>query len=200
MSKTFFSIGITGGIACGKSEAGRILESIGIKVCDADRVAHQQMIPGTPVYSDIVRVFGRKVLGEDGLVDRGTLGQIVFDDPEALRRLNELVHPAVLEAIQSWLSEQQGLCAVMVPLLFEVGWEAMWDAVVCVAASEENVMARLGKRGFSAEESRRRIEAQMALSEKISRADYVIYNDGTLAEFRESTLSVVDRIKCERMQ
>lgn len=200
MSKTFFSIGITGGIACGKSEAGRILESIGVPVCDADRVAHQQMIPGTPVYSEMIRVFGAQVLGEDDFIDRGALGAVVFHDPEALRRLNGLVHPAVQGAIRSWVAGQQGICAVMVPLLFEVGWEAMWDAVVCVAASEEHMMSRLAQRGFTAEESRRRIQAQMELNEKISRADYVIYNDGTLAELRDSTLGVIDRIKCERMQ
>ena len=200
MSNTTFSIGITGGIACGKSEAGRILETIGVAVCDADCVAHQQMLLGTSVYSSLIRVFGKQILGEGHSIDRIALGRIVFDDPDALRRLNELVHPAVLTGIRSWVAEQQGVCAVMVPLLFEVGWEDLWDAVVCVSASEERMMTRLKQRGFSEEESLRRIRAQMDLSEKISRADYVICNDGTLAELRESTLSVVDRIKCERMQ
>ncbi|MFC1467244.1 dephospho-CoA kinase [Verrucomicrobiota bacterium] len=200
MSKTTFSIGITGGIACGKSETGRILEALGVAVCDADQVAHRQMLPGTPVFQEIVRAFGPQVLNEEGSIDRGSLGQLVFCDPKALQRLNAMVHPAVQDAIRSWLSAQQGLCAVMVPLLYEVGWEEMWDAVICVAASRQNMLERLTRRGFSEEESCRRIQAQMELNEKISRADYVIYNDGTLAELRENTLGVVERIKCERMQ
>lgn len=173
---------------------------MGVALCDADRVAHQQMMPGTPVYENILNSFGRSVLGDDGAIDRAVLGQRVFADPAALQHLNAMVHPAVLEAIQAWLARQQGLCAVMVPLLFEVGWESMWDAVICVAASEAKMLERLQMRGFSEEEGRSRIQAQMELKEKISRADYVIYNDGTLAELEKNTRSVIDRIKCERMQ
>ena len=200
MNSANFSIGITGGIACGKSEVGQILQSLGVTICDADHVAHDVMKPGSPVYNQVRTVFGEQVLAADGSLDRAALGAVVFNDTAALKTLNGLVHPAVCESIERWLALQEGLCAVLVPLLYEVGWEQMWDAVVCVAASEENMLARLEGRGFSAEEGARRIEAQMSVNEKISRADYMICNNGTMAELRESTLRVMDRIKCERMQ
>jgi dephospho-CoA kinase len=200
MNSAFFSIGITGGIACGKSEVGRIFQSAGIAVCDADFVAHDLMKQGTRLYGAVVAAFGDQIVAADGSLDRAALGSIVFEDAAALQKLNELVHPAVCESIREWIASQEGSCAVMVPLLYEVGLESMFDVVVCVAASHENMLTRLETRGFSKEEGVCRIEAQMELKEKISRADHVIYNNGTLAELRESTLRVVDRIKCERMQ
>ncbi len=200
MGKNFFSICITGGIACGKSEVGRIFESMGIPVCDSDLVAHQLMLPESPVYSAIVEFFGERILNEDKTINRIVLGGIVFSDENALKKLNSLIHPAVRSSIEHWIRAQSGLCAVMIPLLFEVGWEDLCDTTICVASSEEKMVERIICRGFSEAESQARIRSQMAVNEKISKSDYVIWNDGTFADLRGTADEIVNRIKCERMQ
>lgn len=190
-------VGLTGGIACGKSEVGKILMSWGIPVLDTDRVAHELMEPGTPIYAEVIQQFGQAVLGADGRIDRRILGGVVFADAEARRRLNRLVHPAVGERWRAWREERraQGESAVvMVPLLFEVGATEGWTSIVCVAAPESLVVQRLRGRGWSEEEAKQRIASQMPLEEKRRRADVVIENDGTLEALRERVRAAWQRI------
>jgi dephospho-CoA kinase len=191
-------LALTGGIACGKSEAGRILEKQGFAVLDTDLLAHELMRSGTPLFQQIVERFGNSVVGVDGELDRAVLGRIVFEHPEALTDLNRLVHPRVIEAAEQWKSAQAADAVVMVPLLFETGWSDGWDAVVCVSADKETVFQRLEKRGFGREEAQRRIAAQMPLSEKEDRSDFTIENCGSLDALCQEVLSVLECIRNQR--
>jgi dephospho-CoA kinase len=196
-------LGITGGIACGKTETGRILSAEGFKVLDSDFLAHELMGKGHPVYAKVVEHFGGAILGENGEIDREKLGKKVFADPPARGALNRLVHPAVIRAAQEWIEEcraSQEDAAVLVPLLFEAGWTDGWDAVICVTAPEEQVFQRLEKRGLSKAEAQKRIAAQMPLAEKAGKADFVIENSGTLESLRSRMVDLVERVRCEKKE
>lgn len=196
------SIGVTGGIACGKSEVGRILSEIGFAVCDADRVAHTLMDNGSPIFQNVVDHFGDQILSENGDISRPVLGKLVFDDPFKLGELNALVHPAVRQALEEWLEGQRAEgqpAAALIPLLYESGMEDLkWDAVVCVSSLEQEVFQRLEKRGLSPEEVEKRINSQMPLAEKEERADVVIPNNGTLGELELVVRKTVKTIMLER--
>ena len=191
-------LAVTGGIACGKSEVGRILGEMGFAVCDADRVAHDLMKKGTPVYRQLVDHFGKGILTDDGEISRPTLGSLVFEDPEQREILNGLVHPAVREALAGWIDQMRTEgkpSAVLIPLLFESGMQKLdWDAVVCVSSRAEDIFQRLEKRGLSREEAEQRVCSQMPLEEKENLADHVVPNDGTLEELERATRRIVEVI------
>lgn len=173
-------IAVTGGIACGKSLVGSVLTDRGVPVLDTDHVACELMQPGEEVYRRVVEAFGRDILNK-GSIDRGKLGGLVFADARKRHLLNELVHPEVRRRWRAWLGGQDGkgaAAAVIIPLLYEIGEQAGWDAVVCVACARKTQMDRLRQRGLSEVEGCRRIDAQMPLAEKVVRADYVIVNQG----------------------
>ncbi len=188
-------LGLTGGIACGKSETGRILSKEGFAVLDTDLLAHDMMKAGTPVFERVVEHFGKIILRADGEMDRIKLGNLVFADSAARETLNGLVHPAVIQAAEQWKTEQHGDAAILVPLLFEAGWTEGWDAIVCVSADEENVFQWLEKRGLSEDEARKRIAAQMPLAEKEAKADFIIRNNETLDALQKETLKVIECIR-----
>lgn len=196
-------LGITGGIACGKTEAGRILSAAGFKVLDSDRLAHELMAKGQPVYRKVTAHFGEAVLSGDGEIDRMKLGMKVFADPQAREALNRLVHPALIASAQEWIAECRAVrqdAAVLVPLLFEAGWTEGWDAVICVTAPEEQIFQRLEKRGLSKEEARKRIAAQMPPAEKAAQADFVIENSGTLEVLKDRMTDLVEKIRREKKE
>lgn len=176
-------VGLTGGLACGKSEVGRLLARQGAALLDTDTVAHELMAKGRPVYRAIVRRFGRGVLNRRKEIDRRALGRRVFASREDRKALEAIVHPPVLAFMRSWLRarrRQRQHAVVMVPLLYEIGLTRPWDVVICVTAPEAVVRDRLKARGWTAEEARARQAAQMPMTEKARRADYVIRNDGSL--------------------
>ena len=190
MRRRGLALGVTGGIACGKSEVGRVLQRSGVPVLDADDVAHDLMRPGRPVHRAVVRRFGRGIVGPSGAIDRAALGRIVFADATARSELNALVHPAVRRARERWMREalrRHPVAAAIVPLLFETGAGDAFDAVICVAAPRREVMRRLRARGLTAAAAAQRVRAQMPLREKRRRADRVIENDGTLAGLARAT-------------
>ena len=191
-------LGLTGGIACGKSEAGRILATEGFSVLDTDCVAHDVMKAGMPVFEQVVAKFGARVIGDDGELDRATLGEIVFAEPVEREALNRMVHPAVIESVERWKAEQSGDAVVLIPLLFEVGWTQGWDAVVCVSANEKAVFQRLEKRGLTPEEARLRIAAQMPLCAKEEKSDFIIRNNESLDELRLKIRVVIERLRNQR--
>jgi dephospho-CoA kinase len=191
------TVGVTGGIACGKSLIGTLLKDGGIAVCESDQLGHTIIEPGTPAYCEIIEAFGDSVLDESGAIDRGELGRRVFSDSRERERLNAIVHPRVRQAWKAWLSDRpqdSEVAAVIVPLLYEVGAEGEFDVVICVSASEPTQMARLVDRGLSESDARFRIAAQMSTEEKAARADYNIQNDGTKESLEVKTLEVMDTI------
>lgn len=196
------AIAVTGGIACGKSEVGKILAAEGAQVCDADEVSRRQMVPGEPVFERVVARFGREMLDETGHVDRSRLARYVFAREDEREALNAITHPPVMDEIRDWvaLTRARGQVAVaIVPLLFEVGAETEFDAVICVAAGEDTVLRRLKTRGLDEPEARRRMAAQWPQAEKIRHSDHVIYNDSDMESLRDRTRKVYrDILKKER--
>jgi dephospho-CoA kinase len=190
-----FRIAVTGGIACGKTLVGSFLSADGVAVCEADTLAHEAMARGGTVFRSVLEAFGEDVLAEDGSIDRGRLGRKVFADRRLLAELNEIVHPAVKAALAEWSARVGSRpAAAIIPLLYEAGWQAEWDTVVCVTSFREVQIRRLLGRGLSAEEAGRRIDAQMPLSGKEVMADYVVANNWSRALAEEQTRRVVGHI------
>jgi dephospho-CoA kinase len=187
-------LAVTGGIGCGKSVVGRWLAAQGVPVCEADDVAHELLRRGEPVAAAVRCEFGEAIVGADGEIDRRRLGAIVFADPGRLARLNELVHPEVLARLHQWAASAEARApavAAVIPLLFEVGDERAWDRTVCVAAPQADQLARLEARGLRPAEARQRLAAQMALNEKMERADRVVFNGGSVTLLEEQMRRVL---------
>ncbi len=180
-------IGITGPIGTGKSAVLKILEELGAEVIDADKVAHQVMEPGGAAYEAVVAEFGPDILRPDGRIDRARLADIVFNDPDALRRLERIVHPAVYQEIKGRIeATDKSIVALEAIKLLEAGLSlSLCDEVWVVVADEQVQLKRLKQRGMSEEEARRRLAAQMPRTEYERRADVVIDNSGSLAELRQ---------------
>jgi dephospho-CoA kinase len=181
------TVGLTGGIGSGKSEVSRLLAARGAVVIDADLLAREVVAPGTPGLERITAEFGPEVLQPDGSLDRAALGTRVFSDPEALARLNAIVHPLVGERTAQLLQQARASGADVVvhdvPLLVENGLAEMYDAVVVVAASPQTQLDRLVRlRGMSEQEAQQRIDAQAPLEAKLAAATHVLRNDGPLDE------------------
>ena len=176
-------IGLTGGIACGKSEVQKFLMSQGIPVLDTDRVAHEVMLPGSDVFDAVVDAFGETILGSDGRIDRPSLGKIVFADPDARVRLNRLVHPEVGRRWRAWLEAQtSGLAVVAIPLLFECGLQNEFEGVLCIWAPETIMKQRLLERGLDLPAARQRIQSQWPVDRKVRSATWSICNDRSLSD------------------
>ena len=181
-------IGLTGGIASGKSTVSSFLQELGAVVIDADEVARLVVEPGQPAWRDIAAVFGEAVLNPDGNLNREALGTRVFGCPERLQQLNRITHPRVIkyfhEKLESIKKEQPEAIVVLdVPLLFESGMDKMCDEVWVVWIDRELNITRLQERdGLSRDEAVKRIEAQMPLEEKVQKADRVIDNTGNLED------------------
>ncbi|MGB4302971.1 MAG: dephospho-CoA kinase [Syntrophomonadaceae bacterium] len=181
-------IGLTGGIASGKSTVSRALRELGAIIIDADEVAHAIIEPGKPAWKDIVEHFGLGVLNPDQTIDREKLGAIVFNDPEKLQVLNQITHPRVGEQFKQMIKDikSQQADAVLfieVPLLYETHMDRICDEVWVVWVDEETQIQRLMKRdGLSREDALKRIDAQMSLDEKARRADFVIDNRFSVEE------------------
>lgn len=191
-------MGVTGGLGCGKSEVGRILGELGVQVLDTDELVHEMLDSRHPVGRAVADLFGAAVVRPDGCIDRQRVARRVFADPEALTRLNALVHPAVLTRVGAWVAERRERgeeAAVLIPLLFEAGADQGWDAIVCVSADEAVVLKRLQSRGWTEEETRRRLAAQWPLAEKEKRADYVLRNNGGRDELRAQTARLWEALR-----
>jgi dephospho-CoA kinase len=186
--KRFLLVGLTGGIATGKSTVSAMFAHLGARIVDADLLAREVVMPGQPAHALIVKEFGPEVLQEDGYIDRKRLGALVFGDAPRRRRLEEITHPAIRARQLRILSvyEEEAFEGVVVwdaALLIEGGGHASMDRVVVVVADPDTELDRLMARdGFSEEEARRRIESQMPLALKVKLAHYVIDNSGSRAE------------------
>lgn len=180
-------VGLTGGIACGKSTVSDMLRRLGVPIVDADRIAREVVEPGGPVLDAIVRAFGPGVLAPDGSLDRPRLGELVFGDPAARARLNAIVHPAIAERSRALLDEHARAGAPIVvydaALILENGLGGAMDALLVVAVPEDVQVERLVRRdGLDRDAALARIRAQMPLAEKVAAADWVVDNSGTREE------------------
>jgi dephospho-CoA kinase len=189
------TIGLTGGIASGKSTVSRVLEQLGAGIVDADRLARDVVAPGSDGLREVVATFGPGVLAPDGSLDRGKLGALVFADEAARARLQAITHPRIARLGAERIGALQTTAVPYViydaPLLVEVGAHKSFAALIVVAADEPTQIARLSARdGLSDEQSGQRLAAQLPLARKIEVADYVIYNDGSFAELEQRTRQV----------
>lgn len=193
-------IGLTGGIASGKSTVSRALRELGAIIIDADEVAHAIIEPGKPAWKDIVEHFGLGVLNPDQTIDREKLGAIVFNDPEKLQVLNQITHPRVGEQFKQMIKniksqQADAVLFIEVPLLYETHMDRICDEVWVVWVDEETQIQRLMKRdGLSREDALKRIDAQMSLDEKAKRADVVIDNSFSIEETIETATKYYNNI------
>ncbi len=185
------AIALTGGIACGKSEVAGILREQGVPVLDTDAVGHKLLVPGHAAFEQVLSVYGRGILDEEGAIDRRKLGAMVFADGEARDRLNAILHPAIYHETFAWLDEQRAThrhVVAMVPLLYETGADKRFEKVIVVAADEDIMMRRMRMRGWTDDEALARMKAQMSLREKVRRADVVIWNNEDLPSLKARAL------------
>ena len=185
--RRFLLVGLTGGVATGKSTVSAMFAALGCLIIDADRLARDVVEPGQPAHTQIVSAFGRGVLRPDGGIDRKALGAVVFADPAARARLESITHPAIRARVRARLAELtaagfDGIVILDAPVMVESGDSRDVDRLVVVTADEPAQVARQQARdGLGADDARRRIRSQMPLDEKARLADYLIDNSGELA-------------------
>jgi len=189
-------VGLTGGIATGKSTVGAMFVELGCHLIESDQITHQLFEPGQAVHAAVVQQFGKRILAGDGTIDRRILGDIVFKDPRARAKLNSLVHPAIIQRQQEWLKEMdaqdpEGIAIVDAALMIEVGTYKNYNKVIVVTGSPEIQRERLRARSaLSEEQIESRIRSQMPTEEKLKYADFVIDNSGSIG----STRAQVERV------
>ncbi len=211
-------VGLTGGIASGKSAVGEMLVALGAHLVQADRIAHELMRPGEAVYNEVVRHFGGEILNPDGSVNRTKLAEAAFGPatlPEGARasrvlELNRIVHPAVIRSQDAWLREigrhdPQGVAVVEAALILEAGSADRFDRLIVVTCGPQQRVARFAARQkmdlkAARKEVHRRMAAQLPEEEKIKAADYVIDNSGSLEHTRELVRQVWEKLRTEAAQ
>jgi dephospho-CoA kinase len=186
-----YRIGLTGGIASGKSTVVKVLLDMGAAVIDADRIARQVVEPGEAAYEAIVAHFGARIVRSDGQIDRQQLGQIIFSDRQAREKLNSIVHPHVIDRMEQMIDDlhQQGYqqpVILDIPLLIETSLQAMMDEIWVVMVDQETQLRRLMQRNqLTRDQALQRIRAQLPLNEKAAFADQIIDNNGSLDATRQ---------------
>ena len=179
-------IGLTGGIATGKSHVRARFENLGIPTIDSDVLAREALAPRSAGLVAVAERFGQQILKGDGSLDRDGLAKIVFADPQARKDLEAIVHPYVQRRTDEWFAgldtSRYRYAIADIPLLYEVGRDKDFDEVVVVACNPETQLKRLLERGMTELEARQRLSAQMPVEDKIARADHVIRTDGSYDE------------------
>ncbi len=195
---TYF-LGLTGGIASGKSTADEFFKKKKIPIIDSDLIAHKIMEIGQNGYKAVVDYFGTDILNDDQTINRRKFGGIVFNDKAKLKKLNELTHPLVHQEIKQQMARyranQEKLVVIDVPLLFESGFESLCNGVLVISITPELQIERLMKRNaFTKKEAIARINNQMPLSEKEKRATYVVANTGTIDDLEKKLSDLLQEI------
>jgi dephospho-CoA kinase len=191
-------IGLTGGIAAGKSTVSEALREAGAVVIDADRVGHEAYLPGTETHAALVEAFGREIVAESGEIDRRALGAIVFADPAQRQRLQDIVWPRMKQMMRARLdalaAEGTDLAVIEAAVLIEASWQDLTDEIWVVqvpeAVARERLMAR---NGLSAEDANARIRAQLTNEERARHADLIIDNSGSVEDAREQVTKALAR-------
>ncbi|HEY7181752.1 MAG TPA: dephospho-CoA kinase [Blastocatellia bacterium] len=194
-------IGLTGGIATGKTYVLSVLSELGCEVIDADAVAHRAIEQGRPAYFDIIDHFGRDILNEDGSINRAALGAVIFTDKNARERLNEIVHPRVYEAQTEWFEEvarrdPEAIAVVDAALMIETGSYRRFDKIIVVHCDPELQLRRLIERsGFTREQAQARISAQTPSEEKLKYADYSIDTSNGFEDTRRQVEKAYEQLR-----
>jgi dephospho-CoA kinase len=196
-------IGLTGGIASGKSTAARTLVELGARVVDADLVAREIVAPGQPALAEIARTFGKEMLLPDGTLDRKRLGAVIFADVERRRALNAITHPRIAAETQARLGKlrEEGVPVAIyeAALLVENGVHKGLDGLIVVACDEATQLRRLmGRDGYVEADARARIAAQAPMAEKIAAATWVVDTSGPLADTKKQLARVWEEILSKR--
>ena len=195
-------IGLTGGIATGKSHVRSRFENLGIPTIDSDVLAREALAPQSAGLAAVAERFGRKVLKGDGSLDRDGLAKIVFADPVARKELETIVHPYVQRRTDEWFAgldaSRYRYAIADIPLLYEVGRDKDFDEVIVVACTPETQLRRLLERGMTEAEARQRLAAQLPLEGKIGRADHVIRTDGSDDETERQVQELHTRLSVRR--
>jgi dephospho-CoA kinase len=190
--------GLTGGVGMGKSTAAGFLRARGAQIADTDEIAHQLVRPGQPALAAIHAAFGKTVVGPSGELKRAELARIVFADAGARNQLESILHPPIREQwlaqIENWKCEDHPLAVVIIPLLFETRAESHFDKIICAACSAAAQRERLLARGWTPGQIGQRIAAQMPVEQKIARADFVIWTEGTPAVHSRQVIDLLARI------
>jgi len=194
-------LGLTGGIASGKSTVSLMLKDLGAPLIDFDILARQVVTPGKPAYLNIVDYFGKEVLLPDGTLDRKYLSRVVFDDPGKRKKIEGFTHPEIFEAFFDAVAgitaaHPKSIVQIAVPLLIELDLQSLFHKVVLVVVSEKHQMARLIQRdGISRQQAENILGAQKPMNEKLSFADFVIYNERSVEETRKQVEAVWRNLK-----
>lgn len=190
-------VGLTGGVASGKSTVASMLRDLGVVVVDADALAREVVAPGTPGLAAVVGEFGPGVLGPDGALDRAALGRLVFDDPARRAALEAIIHPLVrARAAELEAEAPEGALVVHdIPLLVETGQADRFDAVLVVdVPTEVQVERAVRERGWSEQEAASRIAAQASRDDRLAAATYVLDNTGTPEDLRHQVAEVLGQL------
>ena len=202
-------VGLTGGLACGKTTVARMFEILGAQVLLADLIAQELMTPGQAVYHEVVKHFGREIVNHDGTINRSRLSKMVFGS-RRIEELNKLVHPAVIAKQEEWMSqvaerEKRGVAIVEAALIFEAGVMRRFDKLMVVTAEEELKIQRFARRVYpqgtaeqiaqAREEAQQRIATQVPDRIKIQSADFVIDNSGTLEHTQEQANKIYQELQ-----
>jgi len=207
-------VGLTGGIASGKSAVGEMFVALGAHLVQADRIAHSLMQPGEPVYNEVVRHFGRGVLNPDGSINRARLAEVAFgpaaaegDRASRVEELNRIVHPAVIRSQEEWMQEMgrqdpRAVAIVEAALILEAGVRERFDRLIVVTCNTEQRVARFAARqkidlDAARKEVARRMAAQLPDEEKVKSADYVIDNSGKLDQTHAQAWQVWEKLQAE---
>ncbi len=194
-------VGLTGGIATGKSLVSGELRRLGALLIDADIIAREIVEPGKPAYDEIVEAFGEEILNPDRTINRKALGDIVFCDKEALGKLNSITHPRIRQRIREEIAKggDDELIVVDIALLIEMGFKDEVDSIIVVWADEERQIERMLRRnGLTREEAIQRLSCQIPVKDKLSCADYVIENNGEMENALARAREVFSALKEEK--
>lgn len=199
-------VGLTGGVASGKTAVSSVLREEGAYIIDADQIARELVQPHKPAWDEIIRAFGREILQEDGSIHRKKLADKIFTDPEQRKVLNQILHPRIKEEIDRQAKEigqkdPEAIVVIDAPLLIELGMHHKMDRLIVVTSTQTQQMERLKKRdGRSPGEALKLFSSQILVEEKEKLADFVIRNEGSLEEMKKRAKRVFKELKRGNLQ
>lgn len=194
-------VGLTGGVASGKTAASQFLKEEGAYIIDADQIARELVQPHKPAWNELIRAFGKEILQEDGSIHRKKLAEKVFADPKQRKRLNQILHPRIKEEMGRRTKEigqkdPKAIVVIDAPLLVELGDHQEMDKLIVVTSTQTQQIERLKDReGIGPEEAQKILSSQMPLGEKVKLADFVIGNEGSLEETKKRVREVFKELR-----